>query len=256
MINNSKRKLLFTTSILTLLLISSTYATLIPNAQAAEITIQQKATAVMKDIVGLDLTQYNISAKENSQILPFLGNVLQESVSFNLASADNNLKALYTYANGNLQGMFVIENEGTPSLTKTISGNDVEKAQDFLNDYQSFTAKSIFGELSSTLLNVDAGKNLTKSLGDKVLQVTAYEDGTHFKWCYTANGATAQYTKVVAVSFKDGFLTYFIDNWSLYSIGSASVNLSKGEAVAIALDAARKHNWTMQLDEDALDPII
>ncbi|MCW4045829.1 MAG: hypothetical protein NWE94_09980, partial [Candidatus Bathyarchaeota archaeon] len=83
--------------------------------------------------------------------------------------------------------------------------------------------------------------------------MTAYDNCTLFKWYYTANGATAPYTKFVSMIFKDGFLAFFIDNWDLYSIGSTSVNLSKDEAVAIALDAARKHTWPMQLDEDALD---
>lgn len=118
MTNNSKRKLLFTTVILTLLLISSAYATLIPNAQAAEITTQQKAVAVMKDVVGLDLTKYNVTTEEHNQNPPYLGSVLQENVLYNLNSDNSKVKAFYTFANGNLQGIYVLENKGTPSLTK------------------------------------------------------------------------------------------------------------------------------------------
>lgn len=47
----------------------------------------------------------------------------------------------------------------------------------------------------------------------------------------------------------------FIDNWELYPVGSTNVNLSKDQAVALALDIAKNHNWTMQLDQDTLDPI-
>jgi hypothetical protein len=77
---------------------------------------------------------------------------------------------------------------------------------------------------------------------------------THFKWCYNANGAIALFTKVISMGFKDGLLTSFIDNWGIYNVGSTNVNISKEEAVAIALDSARKHSWTMQLDENALTP--
>lgn len=252
---NSKRKLLLTTILLAALLISSAYATLIPNGEAAEITTQQKGLAALSDVVGLDLTEYSVTTEESSQYPTHLGDVLQENVLYNLTSANSKLKAFCTFANGNLQGIYVLENEGTPSLTKPVVNIDaVERAQDFFSSYQAYTAKPVFGQLSSTLNGIDASKNQTKTMGDKVLEVTACGDSIHFKWYYAANGAIAPYTKVVAIGFKDGFLTSFIDNWNLYSIGSISVNLSKEEAVAIALDTARKHNWTMQLDKDNLDP--
>lgn len=251
---NSKRKLLFTMLFLTILVVSSIYTVKIPEAQAAEMTTQQKGLTALNNLVDLDLAKYAVTTKENSQYTRSLGTVSQETVLYNLTSANSKLKAFCAFANGNLRGIYVFENEGTPSLTKSVvSVNDVERAQGFLSNYQAYTAKPVFGELKATLDNVDSGKNVTKSFGDKVLQVTAYGDRTHFKWYYTANGATAPYSKVVAMGFKDGFLTSFIDNWNLYSIGSTSVNLSKDEAVAIALDAARKHSWPIQLDEETLD---
>jgi hypothetical protein len=249
------KKLLFIAVILSLLFISSTYAALIPNVHAAEITAQQKGLAVLSNVVGVDLTKYDVTTEENSQYPPYLGAVLQENVLYTLTSANSKLKAFCTFANGDLQAIYVLEKEGTPSLTKpAVSVNAVERAQGFLSNYQAYAAKPIFGQLISTLNGIDASKNQTTTIGDKVLEVTAYGDRTHFKWYYTANGAIAPYSKVVAIGFKDGFLTSFIDNWNLYSIGSTSVNLSKEEAVAIALDTARKHSWTMQLDEDNLDP--
>jgi hypothetical protein len=149
----------------------------------------------------------------------------------------------------------MLENEGTPSLTKSVVSVDtVERAQDFLSSYQTYTGRPVFRELKSTLNNMDANKNLTKTFGDKVLQVSAYDDVTHFKWYYTANGAVAPYSKFISLGFNDGFLGSFIDNWDLHSVGSTSVNLSQEDAVAIALDTARAHSWTMQLDEDNLDP--
>jgi hypothetical protein len=218
-------------------------------------TIQQKGLSVLNDVVGVDLAKYDVATEDNSISPPFLGGVLQEDVLYSLTSDESTLKTLYTFADGNLRGIHVLEREGTPSMIKpATSGNAVENAQDFLSNYQTYTAKPVFGELKATLNNVDPNKNLTENVGDKVLTVTAYGDRTHFKWCYTVNGAISLYSKVVSMGFKDGFLTSFIDNWDLYSIGSTSVNLSKEEAMEIALDVAREHSWTMQLDEDTLDP--
>jgi competence protein ComGC len=255
MAKKSKRRLLFTSIMLAALLVCSAYAVLVPNVYAAEMTIQQKGLSVLSNVVGVDLAKYDVATEENSISPPSLGGVLQEDILYSLTSDESTLKAHYTFADGNLRGIYVLEREGTPSLIKpATSVNAVESAQDFLSNYQAYTAKPVIGELKATLNNVNSSKNLTKTVGDKVLQVTAYDDHTRFKWCYTANGARAPYSKVVAMSFKDGFLHSFIDNWDLYSIGSTSVNLSKEEAVAIALDVARKHSWTMQLDEDTLDP--
>jgi hypothetical protein len=206
-------------------------------------------------VIGVDIAKYDVTTEENSISPPFLGGVLQEDVLCTLNSDESKLKTHCTFADGNLRGIYVLEKEGTPRLTKpAASVNAVESAQDFLSNYQAYTAKPVFGELKATLNNVDPDKNLTKTVGDKVLQVTAYDDRTHFKWCYTANGAISPYSRVISMGFKDGFLTSFMDNWDLYSIGSNSVNLSKEEAVAMALDVAREHSWTMELDEDALDP--
>lgn len=180
MTSNSKRKLLFTTVVLTLLLISSAYATLIPDGEAAEIPTRQKGLSVLNDAVGINLKKYNVTTEENSQYPPYFGDaVLQETVLYNLTSANSKLRACCTFENGYLQGIYVLENEGTPSLTKPVINVDaVESAQDFLSKYQTCTAKPVFGELKSTLNNVDASKNLTKTFGDKVLQVTAYNDVT------------------------------------------------------------------------------
>jgi competence protein ComGC len=252
---NSKNKLLFTTTMLAALLVCSAYAALMPNVHAAEISVQQKGLSVLSNVVGVDITKYDVATEENSISPPFLGGVLQEDVLCTLNSDGSKLKTLYTFADGNLRGIHVLEKEGAPSLTKpATSVNAVESAQDFLSNYQAYTAKPVFGELKATLNNLDPSKNLTKTFGDKVLHVTACDGRTHFKWYYTANGARAPYTKAISMGFKDGFLTSFIDNWDLYGIGSTSVNLSKEEAVAIALDVAREHSWTMQLDEDNLDP--
>ena len=212
-----KRKLLSTMLFLTILVVSIACTAMIPDAQAAEMTPKQKGLAALNSLVNLDLAKYAVTTEENSQYTRSLGTVFQDTVLYNLTSANSKLKAFCTFANGNLQEIYVFENEGTPSLAKTaVSVNDVERAQGFLSNYQAYAAKPVFGELKSTLNNVDAGKNVTKTFGDKVLQVTAYDDRTLFKWYYTSNGATAPYTKFVSMIFKDGLLASFIKNLAEY----------------------------------------
>jgi hypothetical protein len=126
-------------------------------------------------------------------------------------------------------------------------------AYGFLSNYQTYSANPLFGKLKSTLNTVASGKNLTKTLGNIVLETIAKDDYTNFKWYYSANGAVAPYSKFITLCFKDGFLSFFVDNWQFYNVGSTTVNLSEKEAVAIALEAAKAHFWSLKLEADALD---
>jgi hypothetical protein len=62
-----KRKLLFATIFLLILLNFSAYASLIPNAHATEATSQEKGLSILTNVVGLDLSKYAVTAKEYQQ---------------------------------------------------------------------------------------------------------------------------------------------------------------------------------------------
>ena len=256
MSDHSKRKLLLVTVFLTMLLISSAYTALIPNVNAAETTIQEKGLSILGDVVGLDLAKYTVTTKEYQldSSASYLGVVPQENVAYDLTSDDSKLKVLYTFANGNLQMIHVLEREGPLSLVKpTPFANALGMAKDFLSNYQMYTANPLFGELRSTLDTVDVNKNLTKTIGTKHLEVTINNGYTSFKWYYTSNGVIAPFSKFVSLVFKDGFLAGFVDNWQLYNVGTASVNFNEKEAIAIALDAAKAHSWSLKLEANTLD---
>jgi hypothetical protein len=247
------KKVLLITVILSLLFISSAYAVLTPNAHAAEINIQQKGLDVTNNVVGLDLSKYTVTQKEDitNHQASYLGLIPQENVKYNMVSDSGELNVLYTFAEGNLQMIQVLENFGKP-ITNKLPNVAPKMAQDFLSDYKTYTANPLYGELTSTLKNVDAGKNLTKTEGNIVLEVTSIDDYTNFKWYYTANGAMAPYLKFIALSFKNGFLSAFIDNWQFYDVGNSNIKLSKEDAANIALEAARSHSWSGKLDDDTL----
>ena len=248
-------KLLFITALLSVLMISSIYSVLTPNVHATEVTNQQKTLSIMGNVVGLNLTKYDVTTTETSVAAQasYLGVVPQENVAAELTSDGSKLKAIYTFADGNLQMIHVLERDGTPSLSKPASTNDVKLAQDFLGNYQSYTDNPLFGQLKTTLKYVVAGKNITKTSENTVLEAIAKDGYTTFKWYYSENGAVAPYSKFISLSFKDGFLWMFVDNWQFYSVGSTTVNLSEKEAVAIALEAAKAHSWAVKLEAGALD---
>jgi hypothetical protein len=253
MAKNSKRELLCITVFLMVLLSSSAYAYLIPSAHAAEPTTPEKGLSILSNAVELDLSKYAVTTKVYPQNYnsSYLGVVAQEDVEYEFTSEGSKVKTLCTFANSRLQMIHVLENEGSPHLSKT-AANPLELANNFLTNYQAYTADSLYGELKSTLDNVDASRNITKTSGNTQLEVIANNGYTTFKWTYTSNGAIAP-AKSVALGFNNGFLTCFVDNWQLYPIGSTTVNLSEKEAIAIALEAAKTHSWSLELDADALE---
>ena len=240
MAKKTKRKLLFITVLLTILLSSSAYATLIPNAHAANITIQQKGLTIINDAVGLDLTRYTTIAKKYPQD-SYFGVVPEENVGYNLESDESKLKLLCTFTGGALHILHVLEREGSPHMTKSAT-NVIEMTKDFLGSYQSYSGNTFYWELASMLDRIDANKNLTKTSGNIKLEATITAEYTTFEWSYTFDGVNAA-SKCVALCYKNGFLKYFVDTWNLYPVGSTAVNLSEAEAVAIAMGRAKTFSW-------------
>lgn len=249
MAKKSQTKLLLiaiTLSILTCAIYTSTA----PTAQASEATLQEKGLTSLNLAFNLDLTKYSVSTKAypSDPSVAYFGVVPQESVGYSLTSENSKLKLQYTFGNGKIQMIQVLEKEGTPSLTKATSSDTVEAAKNFLISYQNYTANPLFGDLKNTLTDLRSGRNVTKTTGDITLEMNTYDDYTHFKWYYSSNGAIAPYTKYITMVFKDGFLTDFVDNWQFFNVGSTSINLSEKEAITIALNAAKEHAHNTKLD--------
>jgi hypothetical protein len=221
---------------------------------AAELTNREKGLTILSNTVGLNLTNYVVTTKEHSlnESASNPGIVSQENVEYSLRSEVSKINVLATFANGNLQMMHVLDNVGSPITTIKASSNTVT-AKNFLESYHNYTANSLFGELSSTLDNVDNNKNLTKDIGNTELQISAINGYTTFKWTYVFNGIIAP-SKFVALGFNNSCLTAFVDNWQLYKIGSTTVNLSEKEVEIIGLNAAKTHSWSLPLENDAFDP--
>ena len=207
---------LLTTIILLALLSTSIYAVLIPNANAAEITLQQKGLAVLNDVMNIDLTEYATSPQEYPQDF-YLDVIPQENMRYRLESNTSKVDVLCTFANEKLRMIQVLEAMETPSMTKS-TDSELEMAKNFLSNYQSFTGNSFYGELRSMLANAEAGKSFVATSGNIKLEVVASHSDATFRWTYTFNGIEAP-TKCVALRYKEGFLKYFIDNWT--SIKSA-----------------------------------
>jgi len=246
-----KKHFLLSMVLFSLLLISCLYSFLSTPVYAAEETLQEKGLVISNDVVGLDLTKYATTTKEFPQD-SYLDVLPQERIRYNLQSNESKLDMLYTFINGNLQKIHVLEVDGSPWMTEA-TANPLEMAKDFLGNYRSHTGDSFYGELRSTLATVDLNKNLTSISGNRKLEVTTSRDSTTFRWTYTFNGIEAP-DKCVALRYKNGVLKYFIDNWGLYKIGSTTVYFSEQQTIDIAIAQAKTLTWgKMEIENDTVE---
>jgi len=107
-------------------------------------------------------------------------------------------------------------------------------------------------EMINMLSNVDPTKNATITSGTLKLTVTHkdlsgtwFGDSINFRWVQTFNGC--DYLAVNLV-FRDGVFSGLIDHRQLYSIGDTAVNISREQAVKIAMEYIE--NYSYKIAED------
>jgi hypothetical protein len=147
-----------------LLLVSCVFSSPPSPVYAAEETIAEKGLTILSNVVGLNITKYVVTTKEYPQNYntSYLGVVPQKDVGHEFTSEGSKIKALCTFANSRLQMLHILENEGSPHMSEA-AANSIELAKNFLLNYQAYTSDSFYGELGSTLDNVNPGINVTKT---------------------------------------------------------------------------------------------
>jgi len=246
-----KKHLMLSTILFILLLISCLYSIMTSPVYAAEESVQEKGVAISNDVIGLNLTKYAIQPTEYPQDL-YLDALPQENIGYTLETDQSKLDLYYTFVNGKLRKIHVLDNQGSPYMRKSKASDLVEMANDFLSSYKEYSKNAFYEEIGSMLATVDKNENVTTTSVNTKLAVTALENSATFKWIYTVNGIEAP-EKCVTLHYENGFLKYFIDNWDLYEIGSTAVNISEEQAIEIAMAEASNFSWSATLDNETLE---
>jgi hypothetical protein len=211
---------------------------------ATPISVAQRGLSIIGNVAGVDTSKYAVSITQPQQFLNVTG-VNEQAVIYTMQSVATKLNVSCVFAGDKLHMLYVLGSEGSPEMTKTNIGGVKNLAQNYLSGYATYTKNSLFTDLSNSLSSVDVSKNSTVSKDDYKLQVNAVSADvgyTTFSWIYTFNGIDAP-EKSIAIGYQNGTLKYFVDSWSIYSIGSTDLKLSEKDAVAIALQSARSYSY-------------
>lgn len=245
----------YLTKTYTLLLIALFTVSLgaLPATYAEQTTAKDQALTFIENALPVDLSKYTVNLTSHSTLagVPIAGAIEQNStrvidmVQYTLHSNQSTIDVICNIEKNAMVFCQVYEKEGEIINDKQHT-NPRDAVASFLEGYQTYT-KIDSTNLIGMLDNVDTTKNSTTTIGNTKLTVSnavwAGEEITFFNWANTINGA--DYTSLQISLKKNGVIDTLLDNRAIYTIGDTSINISKEQAIDIALKNLHSYSYNM-----------
>ncbi|HEX9861674.1 MAG TPA: hypothetical protein VGB11_00145 [Candidatus Bathyarchaeia archaeon] len=207
-------------------------------AYSAQAAVQDQATAFIENVLPVDLSKYTVTLKNQ------INDGVTDLLLYTLDSDESTLRATCLFKNNALLSCNLYVDKGQVISNKQYV-NIVDAAKSVLEKYQTYT-KIDSATMIAMLDNVDATKDSSTMVGN--INFTKYTiiaygiEVTTFRWAYTVNGA--EYTKL-GVEFQNGIFSSLYDTRSVYSIGDTTVNISREQAIDIAMKYSETYSYAM-----------
>lgn len=204
-----------------------------------------KALAFLRDVVHLDMTKYYATLVSNTvKYRSDLGGIAEEILKYSLTYNEDKLDATFRFLNKTMYWCKLYVLEGSPFYTQPQPANVLDMAKGLLDRYENYTGALYLQVMRYLLETVDVIEEMTTTSGNVKLKISTEGDNVEIQWIYTFNGIDFQ-AKSVGFSFDNGFLEMLSDGWYLFKVGSTDVNVSKEEAINIAMECAKNYLWTV-----------
>ena len=220
-------------------------------ADSAEQTLKGICQSFLANVVGVDLTKYNITSTYGVQYTPtFGGKVKEEGLHFGLELGQSEVSASFEFYNGVMVHCgWGSTPWGSTIYTQMPPANLVDATKNFLQKYETFVTQTYSRDTTylrqalTCLDGVNAQTSTDKVIGNMDLKVKPHGNMTYFLWTYTQNNVNTTF-KNIELSFGYGNLCGFRDSWSLYSVSNATP-ISEADAEPLAWAAAQNYNLTL-----------
>jgi hypothetical protein len=237
-------KLMFTALLPVILLFSGVFASSAPIVNAAEPTVQDEAVDVLCNVVGFNAEKYAVFP--GSQIDSQYISLPQKEVAFTLMSNQGGVRVSFSFVNNMVRQIYLSNYEGDLAVKKPAIAT-VDMAKGFLQRYQKYAGYSLYGELASMLNDVDVSNNITKSAGNIRLEVLNWNQTiVDYVWTYIDENGVIAKSKNVVLSYDQGQLKVFSNNWPLYKI-AGKPKISSEEATKIAIEASKSFSYKVEM---------
>jgi hypothetical protein len=134
---------------------------------------------------------------------------------------------------------------GSPIYTQTPSTDLLDQVATILDKYQGYTGSLSYQGMKAMLDMLQTADDTTAVLGNTKLVIHSDGAAKGFEWTNTYNGINGP---GLQIEFFNGVLETFNDQTTLFTIGGTETNISKENAISIALGQAKNFSWTVGLD--------
>jgi hypothetical protein len=215
-------------------------------ATTTELPNQSKVLSFLNKVVQLDTSQYTVDPVSYALDYPSAyGGLAVGDGGLNFTSANSKLFVSYTTINDTLVNCQLTIFGGAPSFTQK-PVTVLDNAKGFLERYQNFANATYTQVMPAMLATVDVTKNVTTVSGNVKLAVSNSGNLTTIAWMYTSNGVDFP-QKGVTLNFENDVFYSFGDSWNLYKVGNDKLQISKQQAIDIAMQQAK--NYTFQVSQ-------
>jgi len=210
---------------------------------------QDTVLSFIENVLPIDASQYNKTLTSyRVPTMPSIKGTNEEKVRYTLVSDESVIDVLCTVVNGNvlfctiyIKNGSIISDRAYADIKDSVVGV-VEKYSTF---YQIDSA-----DMVSMLSDVDPTVDIEKVSGNMKLTISNKEVGegtsaanlTMFTWGYVYDGC--EYLGL-RVTFTNGILEGLIDQSRVYTLGNTTVNISKEQAVAVAMKYIQNYSYKM-----------
>jgi hypothetical protein len=215
----------------------------------------EKARLVKSNVIGLDLTNYNIKLTNYFSDNPKIyGGLTHDVMLFNLTSQENSLYVMCQFINDKLviynlyqiTGLSPIYLHPNPATINAATENAVER-------YNSYSSLQQFQDMRNLIRNIPDSKpeNISEGSLKLVVRTPDNYNTTQIDWVKNINGA--DYPTGLSVHLNKNNVVQFSDLTSFYSIGNTDIEISREQAIIIAQKEAFGNNILNVTNEEGIN---
>ena len=205
-----------------------------------------KVLTFLRDVVYLDMTKYVATLEGNTvEYRSDLGDIVEEILRYSLTYEGSKVDVTLRFRDTTLSSYYLQVLEGTPYYSQLQPTNILDAAKGILERYHEYSGTSHLEAMRNMLETVNETGDFETTSGNMKLILSSGGNIVKIEFVYTTHNIDFQ-AKSVVLSFDNyGFLESLSDDWSLFRVGSTEVNISKGEAIDIAIEYAKNCTWTV-----------
>lgn len=205
------------------------------------------ASTIIARVIQLDVSRYNAKiTSSTAEVRDDLGGIIQEDFSYTLSNAQSKFELTLVFRDNHFSQFVLIQLEGAPNFppiyTQPQSYDPLQATRALMQRYAS-VMNDTYVDDAVRLLEIANNTAIDQTLGNTKLSLAnLFLSSGEARIMFTENGTDFE-DKRMTVTFQNGIVTKFSDDWFLYQVGSSQINVNKDQAIAAAKEAVKTFSY-------------